>query len=107
MRQVSSALSGSTALYNSRKNYNNNNPKRNNQRKPRKQSNAVQTMLNEIMGSFNKFMPNTEWPNTCCGFYHSSKGCKLSDKCKRKHKCLICDSTEHKINKCLGPQKKT
>ena len=105
MRQVSNALSGSTALYNARRNYNNN-TKRNNQRKPRKQSNAVQSMLKEIMGSFNKFMPNTDWPNTYCGFYHSSKGCKLGEKCKREHKCPVCDSTDHKIDKCSGPQKK-
>ena len=46
MRQVSNALSGSSAMYNSRRNYNNNNNnKKNNLRKPRKQSTAVQNML--------------------------------------------------------------
>ena len=94
MRQVSNATSGTTALYSSRRNYNNiNNNSRNGQRKQRKQSNAVQNMLKEIMAPFNKYLPNMEWPNTYCGFYHSSKGCKLGDKCKREHKCPVCDST--------------
>ena len=105
MRQVSNVLSGSTSIYNTKRN-NINNRKRGTQKRPRKQSNAVQNMLKEIMGPFNKYMPNTEWPNTYCGFYHSSKGCKLGDKCKRTHKCPVCNSPEHKIDKCAGPQKK-
>ena len=105
MRQVSNALSGSTT-YNSRRNYNNRNSNiRNNIKKPRKQSTAIQNMLKEIMPPFNKFMPNMEWPNTFCGFYHSSKGCKLGDKCKRVHKCPVCDSKDHKVDKCTGPTK--
>ena len=58
------------------------------------------------MAPFNEFMPNMDWPNNFCGFYHSSKGCKLGDKCKREQKCPICDSSEHKVDKCPGPKKK-
>ena len=106
MRQVSNAISGSMGLNTHRRNYNNNsNQRKLGQRKPRKQSNAVQIMLKEIMPPFNKHMPNTDWPNTYCGFYHSSKGCRLGGKCKRQHKCPVCDSTEHKIVKCTGPKK--
>ena len=74
-------------------------------KKTRKPSNAVQNMLKEIMVPFNKFMPNMDWPNAYCGFYHSSKGCRLGDKCKRNHKCPTCDRTEHKVNICVGPKK--
>ena len=107
MRQVSNVISSSAINQPRRNGYNNNNNfKRNTQRRPRKPSNAVQNMLKEIMNPFNKFMPNMEWPNTYCGFYHSSKGCRLGDKCKRYHKCPVCDSKEHKINNCAGPKKK-
>ena len=105
MRQVSNVISGSALTSPRKNNYNNSNQKRNAQRRPRKQSNAVQSMLKEVMSPFNKFMPNMQWPNTYCGFYHSSKGCRLGDKCKRFHKCPICDSSEHRVNKCSGPKK--
>ena len=106
MRQVSNVLSGSASLNHSkRNNYNNNNSRNSTYRKQRKPSNAVQNMLKEIMVPFSKYMPNMEWPNTYCGFYHSSNGCKLEDKCKRNHKCPVCDGTEHKVDKCTGPRK--
>ena len=55
-------------------------------------------LFNWLLPTYKKVAGAVNWPEAYCGFYQSKEGCK-SDKCKRAHKCPICDG-EHKLDAC-------
>ena len=57
-----------------------------------------------LIPAFQEIAGKIDWPDTHCGFYQSKEGCK-NEKCKRIHKCPICDA-DHKLNDCPEKTKK-